>query len=59
MRLSVPRPSSADLTLPLDEVERRYILAVLEANEGNRKKTAEPLGIGEATLYRKLRAYAK
>ena len=59
VRLSVPRPSSADLTLPLDEVERRYILAVLEANEGNRKKTAEQLGIGEATLYRKLRAYAK
>jgi len=59
VRLSVPRPSSADLTLPLDEVERRYILAVLEANDGNRKKTAEQLGIGEATLYRKLRSYAK
>lgn len=59
VRLSVPKPSSADLRLPLDEVERRYILAVLDANEGNRKKTAEQLGIGEATLYRKLRGYAK
>ncbi len=59
VRLSVPRPSSADLTLPLDEVERRYILAVLEANDGNRTRTAEQLGIGEATLYRKIRAYAK
>ncbi|MFL6247344.1 MAG: sigma 54-interacting transcriptional regulator [Thermoanaerobaculia bacterium] len=59
VRLSVPRPSSADFTLPLDEVERRYILAVLEANDGNRKKTAEQLGIGEATLYRKLKSYAK
>ncbi|HEX2060099.1 MAG TPA: sigma 54-interacting transcriptional regulator [Thermoanaerobaculia bacterium] len=58
VRLSVPKPSSADLTLPLDEVERRYILAVLEANDGNRRKTAEQLGIGEATLYRKLRSYA-
>jgi two-component system, NtrC family, response regulator HydG len=59
VRLSVPKPTSADLTMPLEEVERRYILAVLEANDGNRKKTAEQLGIGEATLYRKLRAYAK
>ena len=58
VRLSVPRPAGADLTLPLEEVERRYILAVLEANDGNRKRTAEQLGIGEATLYRKLRAYA-
>jgi two-component system response regulator HydG len=59
VRLSVPRPSSADLTLPLDEVERRYILAVLEANDGNRAKTAEQLGIGSATLYRKLKSYAQ
>ncbi|MFP5246091.1 MAG: sigma 54-interacting transcriptional regulator [Thermoanaerobaculia bacterium] len=59
VRLSVPKPTSADLTLPLDEVERRYILAVLDANDGNRKKTAEQLGIGEATLYRKLRSYAQ
>ena len=59
LRLSVPRPSSADLALPLAEVERRYILAVLEANGGNRKRTAAQLGIGEATLYRKLNAYAR
>ena len=58
VRLSVPRPSSAELTLPLEEVERRYILAVLEANGGNRKNTAEQLGIGEATLYRKLKMWA-
>jgi len=59
VRLTVPRPSSADLTLPLDEVERRYILAVLEANDGNRTRTADQLGIGTATLYRKLREWGK
>jgi transcriptional regulator with PAS, ATPase and Fis domain len=59
VRLSVPRPSSAELTMPLAEVERRYILAVLEANDGNRTKTAQQLGIGEATLYRKLKSYAQ
>jgi transcriptional regulator with PAS, ATPase and Fis domain len=57
VRLSVPRPSSADLTMPLADVERQYILAVLDANDGNRTKTAEQLGIGAATLYRKLRSY--
>jgi two-component system, NtrC family, response regulator HydG len=59
VRLSVPRPSSADLTMPLAEVERHYILAVLDANDGNRTKTAEQLGIGAATLYRKLRSFAR
>ncbi|MCM2314937.1 MAG: sigma 54-interacting transcriptional regulator [Thermoanaerobaculia bacterium] len=59
VRLSVPKPSSSDLTLPLAEIERQYTLAVLESNDGNRSRTAQQLGIGEATLYRKLRAYAK
>ncbi|MEO6420959.1 MAG: helix-turn-helix domain-containing protein, partial [Polyangiaceae bacterium] len=43
--------------LPLEEVERQYILAVLEANGGNRTKTAVDLRIGAATLYRKLKGY--
>jgi DNA-binding NtrC family response regulator len=45
--------------MPLAEVERQYILAVLDTNDGNRTKTAEQLGIGAATLYRKLRSYAR
>ena len=36
----------------LDEVERRYILHVLEATGNNRKRTAEILGINRKTLYR-------
>jgi two-component system, NtrC family, response regulator HydG len=43
---------------PLREVEREYILAALERNAGNRTLTAQQLGIGMATLYRKLRRYA-
>jgi two-component system response regulator HydG len=42
---------------PLKEVEREYIIAVLELNNGNQTRTAEQLGIGTATLYRKLKQY--
>ena len=36
----------------LDEIERRYILHVLDATGNNRKRTAEILGINRKTLYR-------
>jgi two-component system, NtrC family, response regulator HydG len=42
---------------PLDEVEKEYILAALELNNGNQTRTAEQLHIGTATLYRKLKRY--
>ena len=42
---------------PHQEVERALILANLELMEGNRKRAAEVLGIGERTLYRKLKEY--
>ncbi len=41
----------------LGEVERKHILAVLQASDGNRTKAAATLGIGAATLYRKLKEY--
>jgi DNA-binding NtrC family response regulator len=41
----------------LEEVERRYILRVLEATRGHRTRTAEILGLDRKTLYNKLRAY--
>lgn len=37
--------------LPLDEVERRHVLRVLEAVGGNKAKAAEILGIGRGTVY--------
>jgi len=40
-------------TLP--RVERDYIASVLRAVGGNRSRAAAKLGIGTATLYRKLK----
>ena len=42
---------------PLSEIEREYILAVLELNGGNQTRSAQQLQIGSATLYRKLKRY--
>ncbi len=42
-------------SLPLEEVERRYIVRVLEATGGNKLKAAEILGIDRSTLHRKLK----
>ncbi len=44
---------------PLEEVEREYILSALEVNSGNQTRTAQQLGIGTATLYRKLKSYGR
>ena len=42
---------------PLSEVEKEYILAVLELNAGNQTRTAEQPRIGSARMYRKLKKY--
>jgi two-component system response regulator AtoC len=41
----------------LEEVERRYILRVIEAVGGNRSRAAEILKVDRKTLYTKLKAY--
>jgi len=49
-----------DADLPeMNELERRYILKVLERFGGNREKTAATLGINKSTLWRKLQQYEK
>jgi transcriptional regulator with PAS, ATPase and Fis domain len=48
---------TADEILTLAEVERRHIVATLERLGGNRKATAVTLGIGENTLWRRLKSY--
>jgi transcriptional regulator with PAS, ATPase and Fis domain len=50
-----PAGPAAGEALTLAEVERDYIAATLRASGGNRAKAAERLGIGAATLYRKLK----
>jgi DNA-binding NtrC family response regulator len=43
--------------MPLDELERRAILAALERKKGNVKEAAGSLGIDRSTLYDKLKRY--
>ena len=45
---------AAERSLPLEEVEREYILRILEKTGGNKYQAAQMLGIDRKTLYRKL-----
>jgi DNA-binding NtrC family response regulator len=54
--LATPEPVASGDVQTLEEVERGYIVAVLRAVGGNRGQAAAKLGIGSATLYRKLKA---
>jgi DNA-binding NtrC family response regulator len=55
--LAVPDAIAATDVRPLAEVERDYIKSVLRAVGGNRSQAAQKLGIGEATLYRKIKQF--
>ncbi len=57
VRMALPGTWVPGQVRKLDDVERDYILAVLDAVGGNRGQAAEQLGIGSATLYRKLKEY--
>jgi DNA-binding NtrC family response regulator len=41
----------------LSEIEKDYIIDTLQSNSGNRREAALELGIGLATLHRKLKSY--
>jgi DNA-binding NtrC family response regulator len=43
--------------MTMEDLERRAILRSLRFVDGNRRKAAELLGIGERTLYRKIKEY--
>jgi len=45
--------------VPLEEIERRYILHVLKIVGGNKSVAARELGLDRKTLYRKLERYSK
>ena len=58
IRHAFPTPvATKGAVRPLEEVEKEYILAALELNAGNQTHTAAQLGIGAATLYRRLKGY--
>lgn len=50
-------PTDTAVILPLDEVERRAIVHALKVTGNNIPDAAQALGIGRATLYRKLKQY--
>jgi DNA-binding NtrC family response regulator len=54
-----PPPNVFTVTpgMSMAEIERAAIEAALKETRGNRRRAAEMLGIGERTLYRKLREY--
>ena len=54
-----PAPNVVTVTpgMTMAEIERAAIEAALRETRGNRRKAAQMLGIGERTLYRKLREY--
>jgi DNA-binding NtrC family response regulator len=41
----------------LQDMEKDAIVAALKTVSGNRRKAAEMLGLGERTLYRKIKEY--
>jgi two-component system response regulator HydG len=60
VRLAAPRLDvTPGAVRPLEEIEKEYILASLELNDGNQTRTADQLQIGLATLYRKLKSYGR
>ena len=50
-------PGAAPASRALADVEKDHILGVLESVGGNRTRAAAILGIGSATLFRKLKEY--
>ena len=49
--------SVGTIGMTMEEIEKEAIRKTLGKNSGNKKKTAEILGIGLRTLYRKLESY--
>ena len=43
--------------MTMEDLEREAIRAALSTVDGNRRRAAELLGIGERTLYRKISKY--
>ena len=55
-RVIVESEDPAEL-LPMEEIERRYVLRAVQAVGGNKTLAAQVLGFDRRTLYRKLERY--
>jgi transcriptional regulator with GAF, ATPase, and Fis domain len=56
-RLLPPPVEEEQQQMTLAEVEKRHILRVLAANDGNKSRAARVLGVDAKTLYNKLNRY--
>jgi two-component system response regulator HydG len=56
---TLPPSRPPSILEPLADVERRHILAVVDACRGNQAEAARVLGIARNTLWRKLEAYRR
>ena len=58
-REEAPAPTVVTIApgMRMADIERAAIIAALRETRGNRRKAADQLGIGERTLYRKLKEY--
>jgi transcriptional regulator of acetoin/glycerol metabolism len=48
---------SEESVLPFEQEEQRMLTRALRATKGNVRRAAQLLGIGRATLYRKIQQY--
>ena len=60
--IEAPQPPPRNIVtvepgMTMEQIERAVIQAALRETRGNRRKAAEMLGIGERTLYRKIKEY--
>jgi len=55
--ITISKGDTALVGMSMEQIEREAIRNTLRATEGNRERTAKLLGIGERTLYRKLKEY--
>jgi two-component system response regulator HydG len=53
----ISRPAGDLSGVPLDELEKQAIIDTLAKTKNNRQQAAQILGIGERTLYRKIKEY--
>lgn len=54
---TAPTNANSLVGRPISEIEKYYIAETLKLTAGNREEAAEILGIGERTLYRKIKEY--
>jgi DNA-binding NtrC family response regulator len=54
---AAPAPAASPEVIPLDQLEKRAILAALQSTAGNRTRAAELLNISIRTLRNKLQEY--